>query len=139
MSGSIRFAGHGAWLAALTLAAVAARAQEPGASVKPLDAGPLGRPGETTLFMMVRTGPHLTEDKLQRTLLRGLEKSKCRIEGEPSIRAISPAVFEEIESLTNKTALKVAAAPVIEGFGMRRLPVRDTIWEFHLKSASQVL
>ena len=98
-----------------------------------------GRPNETTLFMMVRTGPHLTEDKLQRTLNRGLEKSECTITGEPSIRAISPAVFEEIESLTNRTAAKVAAAPVIDGFVIRRLPVRDAIWEFHLKSASQIL
>ena len=133
MSGNLRVALVGAGLAALALTAFElSRAQDPVVR-------PLGRPGETTLFMMVRTGPHLTEDKLQRTLRRGLEKSDCTIDGEPSIRAISPAVFEEIESLTNKTALKVAAAPVIEGFGIRRLPVRDAIWEFHLKSASQVL
>lgn len=132
MSGNLRAALVGAGLAALALTAGPGRSQDPAIR-------PLGRPGETTLFMMVRTGPHLTEDKLQRTLRRGLEKSDCKIDGEPSIRAISPAVFEEIESLTNKTALKVAAAPVIDGLGVRRLPVRDAIWEFHLKSASQVL
>jgi hypothetical protein len=134
MSRNLRVALLGTGLAALALTAIElTRAQDP-----PL-IRPIGRPGETTLFMMVRTGPHLTEDKLQRTLTRGLEKAECTITGEPSIRVISPAVFEEIESLTNRTAIKVAAAPVIEGFGMRRLPLRDAIWEFHLKSASQVL
>src|SRR5205823_4859702 len=38
MSGSIRFARHGAGLAALMLATAVANAQDPGATVKPLDA-----------------------------------------------------------------------------------------------------
>jgi len=137
MSGSIRIARHGAWLAAMTMAAGLAAAQEP--KVRPAEGAPIGRPGETTLFMMVRTGPHLTEDKLERTLSRGLNKAGCDIDGKPIIRSISPAVFEEIESLTNKTAGKVADAPVLEGFGVRRLPLRDQYWEFHLRSPSQVL
>jgi hypothetical protein len=89
--------------------------------------------------MMVRTGPHLTEDKLERTLDRGLKKANCDIEGKPNIRAISPAVFQEIESLAGRTPSKTTEPPTPEGFFVRRLPVRDLAWEFHLKSPGQVL
>lgn len=134
MFGNLRAALHGAGLAALMLAlSGAAGAQDP------VPLRPLGTPGETTLFMMVRAGPNLTEGQLERTLKRGLEKALCTIDGDPNIRPISPAVFEEIELLTNRTASAVGAAPVVDAFGVRRLPTRELLWEFRLKSPAQVL
>ncbi|HEV3145666.1 MAG TPA: hypothetical protein VGZ47_17390 [Gemmataceae bacterium] len=110
----------------------ALRAQDP-------EVRPIGNPGETTLFLMVRAGPHLTETKLKETLDEGLKKALCSIRGEPHIRRISPLVFEEIEQLTDKTAKSVAGQAATEAGSIRRLPTKDVLWEFRLKSPDQVL
>jgi hypothetical protein len=137
MSAHLRFAFAGIGFAALSLAALG---QEPKPEVKPMDpVRVIGRPGETTLFMMVRTGPHLTPGNLMNTLEEGLSAAKCKIDGKPLIRPVSPAVFEELEGLTKDTAETVAGAKVAKGFGVRRLASRDSVWEFRLNSPSQVL
>lgn len=100
---------------------------------------PLGRPGETTLYMMVRAGAHLSEVQLKNTLTRGLDKALCTIDGQPHIRQVSPYIFEELEAITSRTAKAVSTATP-EHTVIRRLPVRDQgMWEFHLTSPSQVL
>src|SRR5262245_21005612 len=98
MPAHLRTAFAGAGLAAVTLLA-AALAQQP----KTADAPPVRqvRAGETTLFMLVRTGPHLTPDNLTTTLEEGLSAGRCQIDGKPTVRAVSPAVFEEIDAVTN--------------------------------------
>src|SRR6476620_4510134 len=106
MSAHLRFACAGIGFAALTLAALA---QDPKPEVKPMDpVRVIGRPGETTLFMMIRTGPHLTPGNLLSTLEEGLSASGCQIEGKPLIRPVSPAVFEELQKITQDTAETVA-------------------------------
>ena len=119
MSGNLRFAFAGIGLAALSLIVVAQ-------DTKPAESPPapvriIGRPGETTLFMMVRTGPHLSPVNLMRTLEDGLAAAHCTIEGKPIIRPVSPAVFEELEGLTRDTADTVAGAKTSKGFGVRRM------------------
>src|SRR5438270_10341872 len=106
MPAHLRAAFAGAGLAALTLAGLVA-AQQP----KPADvpARP-SRGGETTLFMLVRTGPHLTPDNLSHTLEEGLTAAHCMIEGKPTVRAVSPAVFDEIEAVTNPAGATPEAA-----------------------------
>jgi hypothetical protein len=134
MSGSIRLACPRIGLAALILllGARAMPAQEP-------DIKPIGNPGETTLFLMVRAGPHLTETKLKETLEEGLKKALCTIRGEPHIRRISPLVFEEIEQLTDRTAKTVGGQTTSDNGSIRRLPTKEVLWEFRLKSPDQVL
>lgn len=135
MSAHLRFALAGIGFLAC---AVGVLAQDP----KPEPAPPvrvIGRPGETTLFMMVRTGRHLTPSNLMNTLEEGLSAAKCRIDGKPLIRPVSPAVFDELESLTKDAADTVAGVKVAKGFGVRRISSREAMWEFRLNSPSQVL
>jgi hypothetical protein len=135
MPAHLRPALAGAGLGALILAAVAV-AQPPKPAEQP-KVERVGRPGETTLFMMVRTGPHLTPDNLKTTLQEGLSAAKCQIDGEPIIRPVSPAVFEEIEGLAGQTP--EAAGGTKGGAGLRRISSRDLLWEFRLTAPSQVL
>jgi hypothetical protein len=158
MLAHLRFAFAGAGLAALTLALTLGVAQppdkpkvnpaakpdekkDPPPTAKPTEPPPdvvrVGNPGETTLFMMVRTGPHLTPDNLKTTLQEGLSAARCTISGEPIIRPVSPAVFEEIESLTNQAA--AAGAGGKPATGLRRMASREMLWEFRLDSPSQIL
>src|SRR5262245_37022978 len=134
MLGSFRFACPRVGIAALMLltGVRAVQAQQP-------EVRPIGNPGETTLFLMVRAGPHLTETKLKETLEEGLKKALCTIRGEPHIRRISPLVFEEIEQLTDQTAKTVGGQTNTEAGSIRRLPTKDVLWEFRLKSPDQVL
>jgi hypothetical protein len=137
MSAHLRFAFAGIGFAALALAVLA---QEPKPEVKPMDpVRVIGRPGETTLFMMIRTGPHLTPGNLLSTLEEGLSASGCQIEGKPLIRPVSPAVFEELQKITQDTAETVAGAKVAKGIGVSRMLSRDSLWEFRLSSPSQIL
>lgn len=136
MYGNLRLAFAGIGFATLTLFAAA---QEPKPDAQPAPVRVIGRPGETTLFMMVRTGPHLTPANLTSTLEQGLSAAKCTIDGKPIIRPVSPAVFEELEGLTHDTADTVAGAKVTKGFGVRRLLSRDALWEFRLNTPSQIL
>jgi hypothetical protein len=109
-------------------------------AASPADSPPVvrvGAPGETTLFMMVRTGPHLTPDNLKTTLQEGLSAARCSITGAPIIKPVSPAVFEEIESLTNQAA--EAGGAVKATTGLRRMSSREMLWEFRLSSPSQIL
>lgn len=133
-----RTACAGAWLAALTLLSVAS-AQPPTAGPQEPAVSRLGRAGETTLFMLVRTGPHLTPESLKGTLQDGLAAARCTIDGEPLIRPVNPAVFEEIESLASQAAEATQGGPVKPTSGIRRMASRDLLWEFRLASPSQIL
>jgi len=138
----LRVALAGVGFATLAWAAIAiAQPPAPPAPPKADDPmiGRLGRAGETTLFMMVRTGPHLTPESLKGTLQDGLAASRCTIDGAPMIRGVNPAVFEEIESLTSQAADATAGTPVKFTSGIRRMASRDLLWEFRLTSPSQVL
>ena len=158
MLAHLRLAFAGTGLAALTMALAIGLADPPQPKVNPVkqdnkpstppakpeskpDEGPavvrVGNPGETTLFMMVRTGPHLTPDNLKTTLQEGLSAAHCTISGEPIIKPVSPAVFEEIESLTNQAA--EAGGGVKATTGLRRMASKDMLWEFRLSSPSQIL
>jgi hypothetical protein len=132
MSRNLRAALAGVGLAAIALAALA---QPP----KPLDAPVVrgGKPGETTLFMLVRTGPHLTPDNLATTLDEGLSASGCKIDGKPAVRSVSPAVFEEIDAIANPGAATPEA--VKAAGGLKRITSSDNVWQFKLNSPSQVL
>jgi hypothetical protein len=85
----------------------------------------------------VRTGPHLTPANLKTTLQEGLSAAGCRIDGEPIIRPVSPAVFEEIENITADTAEVVGGTKVTSG--LRRMGSRELLWEFRLPTPSQIL
>lgn len=112
---------------AVLVAACAAVAQQP-------------RPGELpqakTLYLVLRTGPEETEKGILTTLKLGLERSGARSTGEPTIRAVSPAFFEEFESLVERGGPAVAAAD--DGVAIRPLPTRETMFEVKLQP-TQVL
>lgn len=131
-------AGIGLAVIALTAGAQDTPPKAPGTGEEPV-VGRLGRAGETTLFMMVRCGPHLTPESLKGTLQDGIAAGRCTIDGAPLIRAVNPAVFDEIESLTSQAADATTGAPVKFTSGIRRMASRDLLWEFRLTSPSQIL
>lgn len=117
------------------LLAGAVIAQQP----EPTPIIPLGRPGEKTLYIMVRAGAHLSAEQLKNTLTQGLNISQATIAGKPEIRQVSPFIFDELEALTSRTAKAVEGANA-EHSVIRRLPLRDQgMWAFHLQSQSHVL
>jgi hypothetical protein len=92
---------------------------------------------ETTVYLILRTGPKETEKGILATLKEGIEKSGARISGEPTIKAVSPAFLEEFESLVDRaTTGPVVAAK--DGASIRLLPSRDTVFEVKL-ATTQIL
>ena len=96
------------------------------------------QPNDTTLFLMVRAGPSLNEKIIQNSLREGLKLSGCTIDGEPVVRGVSNAAFDELEALINKTPVN-PSPEAGEGVTIRPLPTREPMSEFRLKSAGQVL
>jgi hypothetical protein len=94
---------------------------------------------DATLFLMIRVGPHLSEDEIVTTLKRGISKSGGAIVGEPYLRAVSPLVFEEFEALSNPVAPVVSPEKAGDGVGIRQLPTRELMWEFRLPKPEQVM
>ncbi|WP_232055938.1 hypothetical protein [Tuwongella immobilis] len=93
---------------------------------------------DSTLFLMVRAGPSLTEQKIEATLTSGLREAKCTIDGRPQVKKISPIVYEEVESLISAPPGE-PGAEAAEAINIRTLPTREPISEFRLKSPSQIL
>jgi hypothetical protein len=138
MRGVLGHAGPRAGLCALmAVLALSVTAQEK-PEVKPiLKLGGTSSLGDSALFMMVRTRPDLNEKEILGTLKRGLEKSGCRIDGEPIIRPIRPTIYEEFESPVNQTT---GSSPEPDGALVPRLiPAREVLWEFRLKDPRQSL
>jgi hypothetical protein len=105
---------------ALIGAAALASAQEPG----------------TTVYLVLRTGPDETEKGVLATLRQGLDKSGATITGEPTIRSVSPAFFEEFQALVDRAGPPAAAAD--DGVAIRLLPTREPIYEIKVQP-TQVL
>src|SRR4051812_26509843 len=53
---------------------------------------------DTTLFLLVRTGPNLSEKIIRDTLTLGLKTAGCQSAG-VEIQSLAPALFEELEKL----------------------------------------
>lgn len=98
--------------------------------------GPSDGPPPTTLYLVIRTGPAETEKGILTTLKKGLEKSGALNPGDPTIKALSPALYEELQSLVDRAA--TPATPAEEGVSIRLLPTRDAIYEIKLQP-TQVL
>lgn len=96
----------------------------------------LAQPPETTVYLVLRTGPDETEKGVLATLQQGLDKSGATITGEPTIKNVSPAFFEEFQSLVDRAGPPAAAAE--DGVGIRLLPTREPIYEIKV-APSQVL
>ena len=105
---------------ALIGAAAVGLAQEPG----------------TTVYLVLRTGPDETEKGVLATLKQGLDKSGATITGEPTIKGVSPAFFEEFQALVDRAGPPAAAAD--EGVAIRLLPTREPIYEIKV-APTQVL
>ncbi|MBX9628748.1 MAG: hypothetical protein K2X82_33450 [Gemmataceae bacterium] len=99
-------------------------------------AGLPAQPQETTVYLVLRTGPDETEKGILATLRQGLDKSGATIAGEPTIKAVSPAFFEEFQAVVDRAGPPAAAAD--EGVSIRLLPTREAIYEIKLQP-TQVL
>lgn len=94
-------------------------------------------PPETTVYLVLRTGPKETEKGILASLKEGIEKSGASISGEPTIKSVSPAFLEEFESLVDRAS----SGPVVaakEGASINLLPFRDTVYEVKL-APNQIL
>lgn len=89
-----------------------------------------------TLYLVLRTGPDETEKGVLATLRQGIEKSGATITGDPTIKAVSPAFFEEFQSLVDRAGPPAAAAD--DAVSIRLLPTREAIYEIKLQP-TQVL
>lgn len=89
-----------------------------------------------TLYLVLRVGPDITDKDILKTLKQGLELSNATITGEPTIRPVSAAFFEEFQVLVDRAANPVAAAD--DGFAIRLLPTRDLTYEIRV-APTQVL
>ena len=91
---------------------------------------------ETTVYLVLRTGPDVTEERIIAAIKQGLEKAPATITGEPAIKPVSPAFFEEFQTLVDRASSPAAAAE--ENVSIRLLPSRDTLYELKLQP-TQVL
>ena len=115
------------WLAALIAAGSPAGAT----------AQPTAVPPETTVYLILRTGPNETPEGILGTLKLGIEKSGAAIAGEPTIKTVSPAFLEEFEALVDQAS----GGPVVaakDGASIRLLPSRETVYEVKL-APTQIL
>lgn len=87
---------------------------------------------ETTVFLILRTGPDETEKGILDSLKEGIRISGAQITGEPTIKTVSPAFLEEFESLVNR-ANNTPVVGVKEGASIGLLPSRDTVYEVKLE------
>ncbi len=117
------------WAAALTVLILACTslAQPP---------RPVVETGETTLYLVLRVGPDITEKDIRKTLKQGLDLSGATISGEPSIKPVSSAFFEEFQTLVDRAGPPVVAAD--DGLSIRVLPSRELMYEIKVP-ATQVL
>ncbi len=108
----------------------------PGSGTAKAVAGQPGM-GSTTLYLVLRAGPDETEKGILATLKQGLDKSGATISGEPGIRSISPAVFQELQGLVDRAGPTATAAD--DGnVTITALVSRDVIYEIRVKP-SQVI
>lgn len=110
-------------IAATLMIAAAVRSQNP--------ATPPGD-GSTTLYLVLRTGPQEDENAILETLKTGLRKSGAAITGQPTIKAVSPAFFQEFATLVDR-ASESDVSEAKEGLSIHMLPARGTIYELKLK------
>lgn len=89
-------------------------------------------PGKT-LYLVLRTGPEETEKGVLATLKQGVEKSGAKTAGEPTIRLVSPAFYEEFQALVDRAGPPAAAAD--GAVSIRQLPSRDAVFEIKLERA----
>lgn len=92
---------------------------------------------DTTVYLVLRTGPKESEEGILETLKQGIEKSGARISGEPTIKSVSPAFLEEFEALVDRAS----SGPVVaaaDGASIRLLPSRNAVYEVKL-APTQVL
>lgn len=83
----------------------------------------------TTLFLIARS-KNLSEEEISSTLKRGLKASECTVEGDPGVRRISAAVYDELEILINNAA--PARYLSSKDLSVAPLPARDALWEFRI-------
>jgi hypothetical protein len=101
-------------------------------------AQPPSAPPETTVYLVLRTGPKETEEGILETLKLGIEKSGAKIGGEPTIKSVSPAFLEEFEALVDRASTTPAVVAAKEGPSIRLLPSREVVYELRIP-ATQVL
>jgi hypothetical protein len=87
-----------------------------------------------TLYLVLRVGPDISEQDILKTLKKGLELSNSKITGEPTIRPVSAAFFDEFQVLVDRAA-PIAAA---DDLPIRQLPTRDLTYEIKV-GPTQVL
>src|SRR5262249_9653445 len=90
-----------------------------------------------TLYLVLRVGPDITEKDILKTLKQGLELSGATITGEPTIKPVSPAFFEEFQALVER-AEAAAAAPDNDPLSIHLLPTREVAYEIKVQP-TQVL
>jgi hypothetical protein len=89
-----------------------------------------------TLYLVLRVGPDITEKDIISTLKQGLKLSGSTITGEPTIRPVSPAFFEEFQGLVERAGPPVVAAD--DGLAIRMLPASRPTYEIRI-ARNQVL
>ncbi len=128
-----------ALVAALLTAAPAAALAPPTDPLAPKvnpspDTPAAGRaPADTTLYLMLRTGPKETEQAILETISKGLAAQKTNTAGKPTIRSISPAVYAELTALVNQAT----DGPTVESAGgasVKPMLTRDTLFEVKIDS-----
>jgi hypothetical protein len=91
---------------------------------------------DTTLFLLVRTGPSLSEKIIRDTLTLGLKTARCQYDG-LEVQPLNPVLFEELERLIGEGAPPPPAAA--EGISVRQLLARGSYWEIRLPKPTQQL
>ena len=110
----------------------AAKAKKPaGPVVTPARPAPGPAAGaDTTLYLMLRTGPDETEKKILDTITTGV---KLTAGGEtaaaPAIRSLSPGIYAELTALVNQAVEAPVAADDGNEVTLRPLPSRDARFE----------
>ena len=90
-----------------------------------------GGTGNTTFYLVLRTGPNEVDSDILDNLTTVLEVSKATYEGKPKIKAVSPVFFEEFAELIDQ-----AAPPANVGDGklsVKRLAARETSYELSIE------
>lgn len=90
----------------------------------------------SSLLLLVRCNPDLTQAHVEQTLRFGIEQAGCRA-SDIIVREVPPHTLDEIESIVRKIDAQDIAVNVGSELSLLRRPTVNAVWEFRLRTAPE--
>ncbi|MDW8079220.1 MAG: hypothetical protein RMJ16_10055 [Thermoguttaceae bacterium] len=92
-------------------------------------------PSRSSLLMLVRCNPDLTQSQVEETLRFGIQQAGCSA-SEIVVREVPPHTLDEIEAIVRKVEPQEVAVQLGQDVSLFRRPSVAAVWEFRLRTAS---